>query len=191
LRRFVTNAEEFRDQLRFTHSVILGSAALAFIDRSLTDWSSPYCVKDLDVFCLKSSFLPMIEYFLTQEGYQIDLERNKVIRYSMGSSHTFNTSIASTMCLKKKIKDETRRVKIVECCEEAKLAFRPITEFHSTIVMNWLTADSITVTYPALTFAHRGIIHPGVYEEGIDGRYIVPNEQSGVRKYRERGYKLQ
>ncbi|TDL13366.1 hypothetical protein BD410DRAFT_702549, partial [Rickenella mellea] len=158
LRHFVEQPGAFRDKLRSTNSIITGSAALAFVDPSLTDWSSPHCVNDLDIFCLERYFIPMVIYLLTEEGYEPDPHCTQPNTH-MGE-YTCNPSISSTICLKKKTKYGDRLVDVVQCSDGVTSAFRPITCFHSTAVMNWLTADSITVTYPALTFSRKSIIHP-------------------------------
>lgn len=189
LRHFVRNTTEFRNILRSTRSIISGSVALAFIDNSLADWSSPNCAGDLDIFCLREGFLPMVIYLMTNEGYLPDTDHKKVIDDPNRDAYTPNPFIDTICYLKKETELGIRRVDIIACCSFVSAAYRPIVHFHSTVVMNWLSADSLVVLYPSLTFRRRGIIHRSC--SGPPPSNGPDRAHAALKKYKNRGYTLQ
>ncbi|KAG8944015.1 hypothetical protein FRC04_002404 [Tulasnella sp. 424] len=59
----------------------------------------------------------------------------------------------------------------------------PITRFHTTFVMNFISSSTITLFYPRLTFAMEGVLN-----ERID--ITRPKQQHWMEKYRARGFKI-
>jgi len=188
LHHFVTNTTEFRNQLRSTQSIISGSLALAFIDDSLANWNSPNCAGDLDIFCLRDGFLPIITYLMSHEGYVPDTDHKEVTNDPNTDSYTPNPFIDTIYYLKKETHDGVKKIDVIACCSFVTAAYRPIVHFHSTAVMNWLSADSLIVLYPSLTFHRCGIIHStchGLPPNGPDRAHAA------LQKYKTRGYKLE
>lgn len=66
----------------------------------------------------------------------------------------------------------------IDVIESSRASFLPpITKFHSTLVMNYISADSVVVLYPSLTFRRKGVLQ---YREGSS---IEDYEQSTIQHF--------
>lgn len=183
----------FRDAMRHTNTVISGSTALAFAIGA--DWES----HDLDLWTPRGmSRQTMVAHLVHVEGYTITTVYENGHQVPVGGGDDpvtlpiaaggpvayQNNRIRSVTKLCKMVFDKKhgfdmpRFVDVVESATEH--AISPILKFHSSIVMNWITADSIVVTYPKLTFAKMAIVNERIH--------ISRSRQKLWRdKYTERG----
>ncbi|KIJ50244.1 hypothetical protein M422DRAFT_131814, partial [Sphaerobolus stellatus SS14] len=120
--------------LRQSGAVISGSTALNLI-MGVGSWSS----KDMDVYIRKSEARAVVA-FLAREGYTCVWPR-----YHNPDSH-----IHCIMKFEKINWDGTTlTVDVIESNSSSAIA--PITEFHCTALMNYISGDGILCLYPRLT----------------------------------------
>ncbi|KZT33746.1 hypothetical protein SISSUDRAFT_1053823 [Sistotremastrum suecicum HHB10207 ss-3] len=147
LRRFFADAKGFRNILRRLQAVISGSTVLSFISRD--PWES----RDLDLYCPLGTAHLMCDYLSEVEGYG----QPRVVRRS---AYSAQQGIGKILRMKKLVDqvvaeggEATQRQIQIDIIESiTTLAVEPITNFHSTAVMNFLYADGVVVLYPDLTF---------------------------------------
>ncbi|KAH7909204.1 hypothetical protein BJ138DRAFT_1011272 [Hygrophoropsis aurantiaca] len=168
--RFVDDVPAFNDLLRTTSSVVSGSLALQFI---LPSSSLQWPVKDMDIYTGRSQTLPVVS-FLVAQGYEVSALENSAPHYTQ-------IAIRSVITMS----NGPNRIDIV--VSNTRHAIRPIFQFHSTPVINYLTADSIFSAYPKLTTNYRGLFNALSLR---DGRRSLSNMQA-IAKYAYRGFDIQ
>jgi hypothetical protein len=137
---YFSRPKAFRKLMRKLGAVISGSTALSIVLGS--HWQD----QDLDIYIRKGSANPILR-FLFGEGYKVRRLWSPDSDYpnAIGSQY-----IRRIIKLTRRLQDGTQRnVDIVESSTDS--AIQPITRFHSTAVMNYISADSIMVMYPKLT----------------------------------------
>ncbi|KIM24307.1 hypothetical protein M408DRAFT_234379 [Serendipita vermifera MAFF 305830] len=137
-----------------TGSIISGSSALWLICGFPKEWSAG----DLDVYCCNGQGHILVNFFQTQ-GYQVVNYRTEATEDE--SSSFFDNSGLSAAT---KLKRDNREVDILE--SPTKSAFTPLTCFHSSIVMNYITSSEIVVAYPTFTLRNIGIVQTGTPQRG-------------------------
>ncbi|KAJ7654015.1 hypothetical protein DFH06DRAFT_905008, partial [Mycena polygramma] len=144
--------------------IISGSAALLMIS------DLAFAPGDLDIYIPESQEDTAIQLCLKDFGFRITQSKK--------SSYGNNTEIRTIHWLKKKKKK--LNVMVVKG-ENAALA---IFQFHSTIVMNFLSADGIYCAYPSLTLSNLAIANIPIMirESGMSERC-----RDCFEKYRLRG----
>ncbi|EIM84863.1 uncharacterized protein STEHIDRAFT_61050 [Stereum hirsutum FP-91666 SS1] len=192
LRCFFDDPLSFRSLQARTGSLISGSNALQFLDRSF------YPGSDLDVYVHPGHTLEVGNWLMNEEGYTFvpknlqelgstfeeNVEewdpfqrryneeedassyRGQVYRFS-GVFHVYSFE-----------KKEVRKVQIVEARESA---FTTILSFHSTCVMNLISFDTAYSLYPRATFKERRMQLM---------REITPEEVKAISKYGRRGFQI-
>jgi hypothetical protein len=143
LGRHFSNPRKMRNMMRRIGAIISGSSALWLVDSDRASWEPG----DLDIYVPRNMAQTMID-FLLQEGYQLasipDGEHP-------GGPYIDLGHLASVTKL---IKGDCR-IDLMESLSQSSVL--PITLFHNTIVMNYMTADSISMMYPKLTFQRKGV----------------------------------
>ncbi|KAG8921672.1 hypothetical protein FRC01_000134 [Tulasnella sp. 417] len=170
----------FRDVLRATSSMISGSTVLAFALG--VEWG----LQDLDIYVgcgidhdkapgLDSAML--LEYLIEVEGFR----PQAVFGYIRDATfHGITPTPVSTsfdeygdpigpdiiQAVYKLVRERTVpgqeepitvHIDVIE--SEFENPIEIIGQFHSTQVMNWMSADNITIAYPVLTFAMQGVVN--------------------------------
>ncbi|KAH7918547.1 hypothetical protein BV22DRAFT_982838, partial [Leucogyrophana mollusca] len=166
---FVSNTRVFNDILSATHSVVSGSIALRLLFPPTTiDWPTT----DMDIYVPKHTSHIVIDYF-HKEGYTS-------VSHGCTTSTYARTSILKVYTLLKGY----RTIDIV--VSKTGCALKPIFQFHTTGVMNFVTADTILCAYPTLTTKFRSLINPIALR---DARLSIPMLQAIV-KYSDRGFSI-
>lgn len=169
LRQFSHNPSQLLDAMRRCGAVISGSGALGWIDRE-AQWKA----NDLDIYCPYDTFPNFVSALLRSEGGV--LYKHSIFRPSdTDQAYSFDAGISQrVIIIGPKCKFDILRSPTVS-------ALHPIPFFHSTVVMNFVGAQSLSVAYPKLTLNRRGIIHSRVTgERDIDC----------IAKYIGRGYEF-
>ncbi|PVG03860.1 hypothetical protein CPB86DRAFT_308649 [Serendipita vermifera] len=148
LKNYVSDPGKLRGLMRHLGGIISGSSVLWLIDSQSDSWEP----KDLDIYVPESMAQTMID-FLLQEGYKLIPAPEG---QPWGGRYIEPGHLASVSRLSK----GNRKIGLMESL--TKSSTRPIAVFHSTAVMNYITADSIVIMYPKLSFSrmmvrnHRG-----------------------------------
>jgi hypothetical protein len=169
-KKFVADIPVFTQLLKFTGSVVLGSNGLNLIMPK----SQEFAVHDIDIYATEKYEHVMVEYLKCEEGYTVTHKMCRKTEYDSGA-------IAKVY----KLENEEKRMDII--VTHWNCAIAPILQFHSTIVMNYITADSIvSMYYPEWTCQSKGFIHPRLYMEDMTNLRTV----QALMKYVRHGFKL-
>ncbi|CAG7851832.1 SubName: Full=Uncharacterized protein {ECO:0000313/EMBL:CCA74466.1} [Serendipita indica DSM 11827] len=153
--------EKMHTFMRDTGSIISGSSALWLLASFPTNWRP----NDLDVYCPLNATPKAIEFFVS-EGYQV-VSEYEPSNYTQRQLH-------SLARITKLARGEEQRIDLLE--SKTHNSFHPITVFHTTVVMNFISADFIVSLYPKATLSHVGA-----------SSYAHPAKP---RQYQERGYSI-
>ncbi|KAI0067133.1 hypothetical protein BV25DRAFT_1912457 [Artomyces pyxidatus] len=154
LKQYVDEAVPFRKLLRDTRSVISGSTALHFLLRgpdAPVDWQP----KDLDIYCPLTTAADVVDYLIVHEGFRVEKTMASRDRSPNVHNEYSNGAIASviTMSTPKGLK-----VDIIAATRNSPLL--PLTHFWGTLVTNYISADTLCVSYPRLTLRRFGLLNP-------------------------------
>ncbi|PVG03866.1 hypothetical protein CPB86DRAFT_778963 [Serendipita vermifera] len=152
LRRYVSKPVGLLDTMRETGSIISGSSVLWLVDGMNRAWTPG----DLDIYAPEGMTRHMIQ-FLHEDGYTTVLGgqfNNPYLKFNHLHSVT-------------KLKNGDASIDVMESSNSS--AIHPLTAFHVTAVMNYLTADSITMLYPKLTFSRLAVRHFATDRIGTTG----------------------
>jgi hypothetical protein len=167
LRRYVSNPAELLDRMRQIGSIISGSTALWLVDVLSSLWQPG----DLDIYVPQGMARYIVD-FLHEEGYTSNVEhdffQNRYLRFSGLKTVT-------------KLRKGETTIDVLESSTPS--AIQPITTFHVTAVMNYITPDSIVMFYPQLTFSRYAARHYATRR--IDGPSWEPKYEN--RLYFVRG----
>lgn len=170
LQDFVSSPVDFRAILRNSRSVVSGSVALHFILDNPSSWNPGDC----DVYVPAGSAFVVIDYLRHHEGYQF---RNRSRQEHYGNLH-FPSSLPAIMSIERLQRPDGKRIDVIESSTAS--ALYPLPFFWSSHLVNYISADSICVTFPILTFQKRCLLFPG------------SNHTSTAlqAKYEERGFRV-
>ncbi|KAF5373471.1 hypothetical protein D9615_009486 [Tricholomella constricta] len=216
------NVNGFRNLLLKTRAVISGSTALHFILRE-THWNPG----DFDIYAPFGTGYTIVHWLMDNEGYRIVSDGSKSFLFhphsvpvpaenhncdwitDLGDFPAAHRSSRSPRMRYESTDSDIYRVyklcstndTFIDVVESSKPSFLPpITKFHSTLVMNYITPDCVVVLYPKLTFKREGILQ--FRDENTLESYDNPNHQPMARtvargtkqdyvdKYKSRGYTL-
>ncbi|KAH7925865.1 hypothetical protein BV22DRAFT_1046452 [Leucogyrophana mollusca] len=167
LAQFVTNVPNFDNMLRVTNSVLSGSLVVRLLFPRLNDmWN----LKDMDLYTTVERSTEVVD-FLVADQY-------KVADPSIVANDYNRTTVKSVVTLLK----GTRKVNVIASTTASPLY--PIFHFHSTAVMNYMSADILFSAYPAYTTAFSSIINASNLR---NGKFNVKFCQALV-KYSKRGF---
>ncbi|KAG1721643.1 hypothetical protein EDB19DRAFT_1960764 [Suillus lakei] len=140
---FVNNVNSLIALLDRTSTVISGSSALILI----LVQSQAIVVRDMDMYTTEKFEDEVLKHFVEKEGYEKKLEVPKKTEYD-------SAAIAKIYKLQKGQKQVDLIISDWSC------AIAPILQFHSTAVINYITARSIVCLYPHWTAANKSLINP-------------------------------
>ncbi|KAI0312260.1 hypothetical protein OF83DRAFT_1176814, partial [Amylostereum chailletii] len=146
--KWVNDAGAFRELLCCTGSIVSGSAALAYA-MSATTFMNTWTPMDMDVYCSVATAVSVVDWFVRTQSYtylpafanvsgDVDDEA-----YFM-EYHGGIAGVVHLTC------SDGRSVDII--CSKTPSPMYPLPHFWGTLVLNYLTADSLVVAYPQLTF---------------------------------------
>ncbi|KAG1839108.1 hypothetical protein DFJ58DRAFT_630013, partial [Suillus subalutaceus] len=129
--------------------------------------------RDMDVYITEKFETEVLNHFKEKEGYECTQEMVTKTEYE-----------SSTICKIHKLVRGEKQVNVI--VTDWRCALAPILQFHSTAVMNYITASSIVCLYPRWTTTNRSLIHPRIYLENLTHLSML----YVLMKYRRRGFKV-
>lgn len=157
LRTFHLPGDETLGMMQITDTVLSGSAVLKVVDAA--NWTPG----DLDFYCPRTELRPVLEWF-RRRGYKVtkayDAPYDSKILPNDKKGHEIR--FAARSCIKKVIilehKIHGTILNLIQSLSTSALA--PLTFFHSTLVMNFISGHGIVCGYPELTFKGIGKAAP-------------------------------
>ncbi|KIO05486.1 hypothetical protein M404DRAFT_140798 [Pisolithus tinctorius Marx 270] len=149
-------------------AVISGSTTLHYLlPENTTEWTPT----DLDIYVPERCY-PHLRILLKHQCYEILRTHKTTPIYSQ-------SAIASMVTWAK----GNRHIDVI--VSNTEVAVSPIFQFHSTAVMNFISADHIFCAYPALTLRGLSIVNPGVvYYGNFKVRYLKTLAKYSLRGFR-------
>lgn len=167
--RFVVDADAFINLLDRTGSVVSGSCALTLLQAE----REAIVGCDMDVYTTEKFETEVLDHFKEREGYKCMEEVKKKTEYD-----------SSAILKMHKLQNEDMEVDII--VTDWKCALAPVVQFHSTAVMNYITARSIVCLYPRWTTANKSLVNPRMYLENLTHLRTL----HVLMKYRRRGFRV-
>ncbi|KAG1859901.1 hypothetical protein C8R48DRAFT_774615 [Suillus tomentosus] len=169
--RFMSHIDAFVGLLQGTGAVVSGSCALNLVQAR----EGAVAINDLDVYTTIQNFDEFVRFFTETEHYT--MKRN-FHRPPPGPYNT--TGIAKLF----RLENNGRNVDII--VTNLSSAISPIFQFHSTVVMNFISAEAVFCAYPGWTLDGTGLIHPRMYKQNATNLATVRS----LAKYMQRGFTL-
>ncbi|TFK26751.1 hypothetical protein FA15DRAFT_255322 [Coprinopsis marcescibilis] len=180
LRRYFDDPDEFRRLQARTATLISGSSALQFLDRSF------YKSSDLDLYTPRQAVEEVWNWILST-GYfykptefkpdfhhsAADLRNDEHDDYVRGTDYKTNGICA--------VYEFQKGDSVVQLIAARHSPFHAIISFHSTIVMNFITYEAAYSLYPKATFDAR---------IGAANDEVTDKELEALNKYRSRGWAI-
>lgn len=148
------------------HAVVSGSFLLSLLHRP-----SNWIPNDMDIYVPRRRG----RAFVRQLSAALGIDRPTVCEED-GYSLMHMTMVRKVWM----VRGNSRTFQVIEAEDGA--ADGPVPAFHSTLLMNLLGHDHISVAYPKLTMEGRGVLRPDCP--------LTPAKQAAIVKYMERGYDL-
>jgi hypothetical protein len=159
--RFQLNPSRTLRMMSRTKTVLSGSAALKTIDAC--QWE----VNDMDFYCPKQEVQNVLSWF-ERHHYRV-VQRCKSYSYTPAAYDPLrghcNTSevflqLGANNCIETvfTLQHEQSGDKLNVIQSKSSSAVAPIAFFHSTIVMNFISSDTVVCGYPSLTLHGKGIL---------------------------------
>ncbi|KAJ6596243.1 hypothetical protein DFH09DRAFT_1407275 [Mycena vulgaris] len=206
LRISAPNIAGFSTLLRETLAAISGSTVLHFALRD-THWTPG----DLDIYAPFGTGFAIVDWLTRHEDYQVVSDGSKnflkfhphpVARPKHPELCDWLTELSSPRAPVPihrvyKLHRASPSKSFIDVIESTRPSFLPpITKFHSTLVMNYLTPDALVLLYPAHTFARVGVLQ--FRDLDTQAEYDAPapavdgatQKQDYVPKYTARGFAL-
>ncbi|KAG9310597.1 hypothetical protein JVU11DRAFT_9160 [Chiua virens] len=165
--KFGDDFRMFRAFLRKTASVISGSFAFAFI---FGDCETRWVPRDMDLYVCHTQLITVLDFMFSQ-GFRVHATHRHDHDYS-------NNAIDQIV----RISNGTVDLDVVSSRSDSSIA--PLFQFHSSLVMNYLSADTVFSAYPSLIARNVGFSNPMVEQEA---RYTFAIMDAyakwGVRQY--------
>ncbi|KAG6908377.1 hypothetical protein DXG01_004875 [Tephrocybe rancida] len=216
-----TNVDSFRTLLLRTRAVISGSTVLHFILRD-NHWRPA----DFDLYTPFGTGYAIVHWLVNNEGYKVvsdgsrsfifhphtvtappgpcdwttDLVATASVHRNTRQTNKYDSTNSDIYRVYKLCSTKNTFVDVIESIKPSFLP--PITRFHSTIVMNYLSPTSLVVLYPDLTFKREGILQyrdtntlesyddPNEAQQPEDTTDTSGRRQDYVKKYKLRGFTL-
>jgi hypothetical protein len=170
LKPFFHNPTAMIDAMRVTRSVISGSFALACFSPT-RNWR-PH---DLDMYVSMSHVHMLLEALVAFGNYIVMWGKPWIVNPQYRTSNIMEIISLS---------NGERKIDVIV---SNSCALLPIFAFHSTIVMNFVSAYGLYCGYPSLTLNRTGIIHPHLYRHR---HTLRRSETNALTKYMNRQYLL-
>ncbi|TEB16196.1 hypothetical protein FA13DRAFT_1650826 [Coprinellus micaceus] len=148
--------------MRSTGAILSGSAALQVVSPSLS-WKP----SDLDFYCGFNDVQDVI-YCFAGESYEVSMafdapyDCKKFYTYAPASARptNFEARFRSNSCIQKVYtlvhRESEITINVIQSRSPASAA--PLAFFHSTLVMNFVSADGVVCAYPDLTLSSQGML---------------------------------
>ena len=169
----VPDVARFRSVMRATGAVLSGSRALALVDRAAT-----FAPGDWDFYVPQQHFPQFCEFLKHELGGRVTWSFHGTDAYLGMSSKSDGFAEDLHTGIHQYCRIETVHASFDVICSVSTGLF-PIPLFHSTLVMNLFTADTLCIAYPEATFARTGLIT----STGANGK-----DKGAFAKYGDRGY---
>ncbi|KAG2132329.1 hypothetical protein DEU56DRAFT_739507 [Suillus clintonianus] len=179
--RFLEKPLDFRSLQACTGTLIAGSNALQFLDRTF------YVDADMDLYVHPGHAREVLDYVVEREGYTFKPHSRQPQDYRTIVSDTWDNTqtgrcysikgVKSVFSLEKHGSNGFLKIQVIEC---ATSPFDTIINFHSTCVMNFIAFDAAYSLYPIATFEDRSTLQ--VWRERPLHDLTVPI------KYGQRGF---
>lgn len=169
--RFLNSIDDFNNILQSTGAVISGSSALNIVQAK----EGAVEINDLDVYTTQTNFNQLVQFLEKKEKYKL------IGNFSRPPAGPYNTSGISRLL---RFKKGDNKIDVIVTNMSA--APSPIFQFHTTVVMNFISADTIFCAYPAWTLNMMGLIHPRMYKQNSTNLATI----NGLAKYVKRGFSL-
>jgi hypothetical protein len=166
---FVHDVNAFISVLDRTGTIVSGSSALTLVQAE----AGAIMMGDMDVYATEMFEEEVMKYFKEKEGY---LSIQDVVR-----KNQYDSSAISKI---HKLMKGDKKIDLI--ITDWTSAIAPILQFHSTAVMNYITAQSVVCLYPRWTSAKMSFINPRLYLEGKTNLRTV----EVLIKYIDRGFKI-
>ncbi|KAG1838187.1 hypothetical protein DFJ58DRAFT_668491 [Suillus subalutaceus] len=145
LKGFVKDVNDFIDLLERTGTIISGSSALHLFQAK----SAAIALRDMDIYGTHEFEEEVLKHFKEKEGYEVTLISERKTEYS------------STIKKVYKMQKEMQKVDLI--ITEWASAIVPILQYHSTAVMNYMTARTFVSLYPKWTNDMKSLVNPRMY----------------------------
>ncbi|KAG2121283.1 hypothetical protein DEU56DRAFT_760764 [Suillus clintonianus] len=154
--RFVDDVGAFINLVERTRSVILGSSTLHLFQAK----SDALGLQDLDVCAMQEFEEAMMSHFKDIEEYEL---MNTVVRKTEYDSSA----------IMKIVKLAKGKKKIDVIITDWASATIPILQYHSTAVMNYMTAHTLISLYPTWTADKKSLVNPAIYMDDRTNLHTV------------------
>ncbi|KAG2155404.1 hypothetical protein DEU56DRAFT_750968 [Suillus clintonianus] len=168
-RAYVHDVDALIKVLDRTGSLVSGSSALSLVQAE----AEAVVTQDLDFYVTESFEAEVVKHFKENEGY--------VSKQDVVKKPEYDSSAISKII---KLANGDKKIDIITTHWTCAIA--PILQFHSTAVMNYVTAQSIVSLYPRWTAANMSFVNPQMYVCGKTNLRTV----DVLMKYIRRGFKI-
>ncbi|KAI0076956.1 hypothetical protein K474DRAFT_1707754 [Panus rudis PR-1116 ss-1] len=197
LSRFFEDPITFRSLQAATSTLISGSTALQFFDRSF------YPGSDLDLFTEFKYSEQLGKWLMDEAGYVFEPtdrspDFDRAWRYANNKTvdpiYPTDAGVAAVFTFTKPSAndgDAPLKVQVVTC-EKRKQPIDVITQFHSTVVMNAITHNEAFCFWPLATLEHRqAAINPTrIPKQPKPNNPAEARRLAAIEKYRQRGWEM-
>jgi hypothetical protein len=174
IRPFFDNPTLFLNLLRHTRSVLSGSLALFLLFPC--NLHSTWKCGDADILVPREHKSAVITFLKAAFGYEVI--------HMFASDLTHNPDSRIQEVVRMLCKDKDKQVDVI--ISDSDSSILPIWRFHSTIVMNFISADGIYCAFPSHTLHHHGIVNPIHIQSGLPSSQI----EYCIQKYKSRGFNI-
>ena len=164
------DGEAMRTIMRTTGAVVSGSFALKFLDQRAT-----FAPGDVDCYVPIQGYHTFVTFLVAALGAEIVSEDDFRRQYGKPRPYRYGnlTGIADRRVLR------IGKVVIDVICSTNSSPLFPIAKFHSTIVMNFLSADGFCIAYPVSVLLRLSF---------KTCRRMLSNDRIALNKLQDRGY---
>ncbi|PPQ74738.1 hypothetical protein CVT26_005070 [Gymnopilus dilepis] len=189
-RSWFSDVLEFRRVLKRSGAVVSGSFALQYFDRTF------YAESDMDLFVRIGGVGPLCDFVRSQGygsvGYNLDYDEcaaeggAHIIKAALNIT-SYEDPLLGVYTFKKFVAWPSGRVDMLQI-QVVVVDTEPVEhilfDFHSTAVMNFLTADNAIAVFPFSTFVQRVSYISKIRVESSQ------RTEKWISKYEERGFKM-
>jgi len=172
--RFGLNPEGILKLLKDNRSIISGSAALHALFTGAN--IAPFDPKDIDFYIPHYRRDAVVEYFIEETEFDI------IASYPRLAGAPYDSQYMTEVII---MKSQDAIINII--ISSTKNPMDPLFSFHSTCVMNAITAYGIWSAYPSLTLDFQNLINP--LRSGNNTACSILRLKGCMEKYRQRGFK--
>ncbi|KAG1836196.1 hypothetical protein DFJ58DRAFT_847082 [Suillus subalutaceus] len=143
---FVKDVDKLKDLMERTGTVVSGSSALHLFQPK----PNVLRLQDLDVYATEEFSQKVLNHFKDDEEYEV----TNTVKWR----RDYNSSAISRV---HKLEKNGKLVDVI--ITNWASAIIPVLQYHSTIVMNYMTAHTFISLYPEWTKAGKSLVNPAVY----------------------------